>query len=334
MEYCAHLYPAKPIVRVAQRRMKLKQNPVITYLLNTLLTIAFCMLFCLSEGLIGALSGIIICALLAIVYNHHHYGLGLANSALIIVIMVLNLGALPGLAASVPFVLVALSLAMSNVYKLSIYKLLMVCALLFTASAITNMMLVSHLTGGEVTLSSMILDAGRTMRETFAAELADPSVAGTIEQVIKLTVDMCIKLSPSVFIIVSLVESFVLIMIYKKLEERRQTPMDHLLPFEKWQGDKGFAITFLVMLGLFITAPAGMFSNVLFNVVVVLGFLFAVLGLSVFAGRNQRRTQAKNNIVLAVLCLLAAFVSVVGVIVLVSGVLDCFLDFRKLRKEN
>ena len=312
----------------------MKQNPTITYLLNTLLTIAFCVLFCLADGLIGTVSGIGICALLAIVYHHHHYGLGLANSALVIVIMVLNLGVLPGLAGSVPFVLVALSLAMGNVYKLSIYKLLMVCSVLFTASAITNMMLISHLSDGAVTLSGMILDAGRVMRESFAAELADPAVAGTVEQVIKLTVDMCIKLTPAVFIIVSLVESFVLILIYKKLEERRQTPMDHLLPFAKWQGDKGFAITFLVMVVLLISAPAGLFSNVLFNVVVVQGFLFAVLGLSVFAGKNQKRTAAKNAVLIWVLCLLAAFVSMVGVIVLVSGILDCFLDFRKLRKEN
>ncbi len=312
----------------------MKQNPTITYLLNTLLTIAFCGLFCLTEGVLGALSGIIICALLAIVYNHHHYGLGLANSALVIIVMVLNLGALPGLAAGVPFVLVALSLAMGNVYKLSIYKLLMICSVLFTASAITNMMLVSHLTGGEVTLTGMILEAGRMMRETFSAELSDPAMAGTIEQVIKLTVDMCIKLSPAVFIIVSLIESFVLIMIYKKLEERRQTPLEHLLPFAMWQGDKGFAITFLVIVVLLVAAPVGMLSNVLFNVVIVLGFLFAVLGLSVFAGKYQKVTPSKSNIALWVLCLLAAFVSLVGVIVLVSGILDCFLDFRKLRKEN
>ncbi|MBR5235783.1 MAG: DUF2232 domain-containing protein [Clostridia bacterium] len=307
------------------------------YSLNTLLTLALAATFCNVQGILGLAIELLLISLLAVVFYHCHYGLGCANVIMVAVVFVLFQDVLPAIVTLVPIALLAVALALGLRLKLPFYKLLFLCTFLFAAELLANLQVLDHLTGGEVTISSMMLDMGRQLREVFLTQYADPAMEVMVEQAISMTVDLTIMLAPAMFLIVSIVLSYALLYIFKKMQQRRGVDMSGFIPFSKMQGDKLMAFVFLVLLLIVTAAPSGLFFDACVNVLLILGFIFVVLGLSAFDWKMKQKGTAKplRRLLIISLFFLSTMMLLVPVLaLLIYGATDCLFDYRHLRSEN
>ena len=307
------------------------------YSLNTLLTLALAVAFCNIEGILGLAIELLLVSLLAVVFYHCHYGLGCANIILVAVVFVLFQGVLSAIITLVPIALLAVALALGLRLKLPFYKLLFLCAFLFAAELLVNLQVLDHLTGGEFTISSMMLDMGQQLREILLAEYADPAMEVMVEQTISMTIDMTIMLAPAMFIIVSIVLSYALLYIFKKLQQRRGTDMSSFIPFDTMQGDKLMVFVFLILLLIVTAAPSGLFFDACVNVLLILGFTFVVLGLSVLDWKMKQKGTAKGlrRLLIISLFVLTSMAMLVPVFaLLIYGATDCLFDYRPLRPKK
>ncbi len=307
------------------------------YMFNTLLTIALCAAYCLLGGILGMLTGLLISALLALVLYHEHYGFGAANAVLILVIFTMFHGVLPALTSGVPLILLALALVLGTRLRLSLYQLLLLCSFLFVADLMLGLKVIGHMSGGDVTFSSMMLDMGRQIRETMAAQYTDPAMEDMLEQVVSAAVDMSIMLAPAMFMIISAVLSYVLIFIFKRLQQRRDVDMAFLIPFDRMQSDKLIVVVYLALVLLLTAAPEGLLFDASANVLLVLSFMFVVLGLSVFDWKmKQRGTQrmARRLILFGLICVSTMSFMLPVMALLICGATDCFFDYRHLRAKK
>ncbi len=315
----------------------MKRNKFMTYGIYTLFIIALSAAFCLLQGFVGTLVGMLISAVLAVVFYHEHYSFSVLNTVLFLVILTLFLSPGQMLYAGVPIVLLALSLHFGMKKKLGLYPLMLICTALFLAEFLVGMGLLSFASDNQVTLSSMMLDIGRQMQAMLLAQNPDVAMKTQIESAIQTTVDMFIQLAPAVFLIFSTIEAYILIVIYKALLEKRKTDVSHLVTFSQMQAEKTTAVIFLILLLLLTALPHGMFRSAAINVFVILCFIFWALGLSVFDAKLQMNgtKKGKRIFLLLILGLGSTMLLMAPTLFLVGyGLLDSFFDFRHLRKGN
>ncbi len=315
----------------------MKTNRLKSYLLKTLLIIALCAAYCLFGGLLSTLTGLLISALLGTIFYREHYGLGAANAILILCIFTLFSGVVPALTSGVPLILLALSLAMGARHKLSIYHLLLLCSFLYMADLMVGMETMKSLTGGEVTFTRMMLEMGTELREAMSSQYPSPDMAVAVEKAVAMAVDMFIMLAPAIFMIISTILAFILILVFKKIQQGQEVDMSFLLPFDHLQGDRLVAVLYLVLFLLQTGMPEGMFADLTTNVLLVLNFLFVCLGISVFNYQmKQKGLQKKTRRLLMVLllCFSVTFFVVPIFALLIYGLTDCFWDYRHLRAQK
>ncbi len=312
----------------------MKNSRLKNYCFNTLLTIALCAAYCIVGGLLGLFIGLLVSALLGVVAYKEHYGLGIANSLLILIILVLFLGPLQGLASGASVVLLGISLALGARFKLSVYQLLLVCTALFDLDIIFSVHLLGKLSEGEVSVSSMMLDMGQQFRDVLMGQNQDPAVLDMMEKMISSVIDVSIMLSPAFFTIFSILMSYGLILIFKKMMMKAQEDVSFLKPFNQLQCDRVIAVIFLVLCLLLSAAPEGMFFASCANVLLILCFLFFALGLAVFdyklkakgTGRAFRRV-----LIAALICCSTMFIMLPVIVLVLYGLSDAFFDYRHLR---
>ncbi len=315
----------------------MKPDSFKSYITGTLLTIALCAIYCLFGGLLQMVTGLFISALLGDTYFRRHYGYGILNSLLVLTVFALFAGVIAAISAGVPLILLGLALALGTRFKLDVYRLLPLCAFVHIANLLVGFLVADRLSGGEVTYSAMMLDLGQTLQETLASQYTQPELKAAIDDVISRAVDMSIMLSPAMFIVLSTVLSYFLLVVYKKMQQKKGTDMSFLSPFDTLKADKTSAVLFVILFILLTAAPAGMFASAAANVLLVLGFLFMVIGMSVFDMQMKRRGTPKTSrrISLFLLIALSSMFFFIPVIALVIwGLLDSFFDFRKLRKDD
>ncbi len=315
----------------------LKKEQLQPYMLNTLLTIALCAAYCLLGGLFSVITGLFISALLGQVMLRRHFIYAVANSFLIFLIFTLFSGVTVALMAAVPLALLAASLALGTRFKLPLPRLLLLCAFLYVMDLMVSLGLASHLSGGEVTLSSVMLETGRQMTELFRAQCPDAETEHLLEQIVTTLIDLSIMLAPSIFMIISTVLSYLIIAIYKKIQQRRGEDMSFLQPFDRLQGERFVAVIFLVLILLLTAAPTGMLYDVVANVCLFLCFLYFCFGLSCFDWKlKQKGTKktARRVLIAALICCSGMLVMLPFLAFLTYGLTDSFFDYRHLHKQS
>jgi len=314
----------------------LNKHSLKSYVLSTLLIIALCAVYCIFGGLLQMALGLLISALLAVNLYHYHYGYGVLNSLLIVVVFALFAGVLSAVTSAVPLILLAVSLALGTRDKMRFNLLLMVCSLIHIASLLVGFWVADSLSGGNVTFSAMMLETGQILQDAMQAQYPQPEMQHMLEEVIGQTIDLAIMLSPAIFMIISVLLSYVLIVIYKKLQAKHEVDMAFLPPFEALQTDRVMAVLFLVLFLILLVAPVGLFADAAANVVLLFSFLFMTVGMSVFDTNMKRRGTPKTSrrIFIAFSLFLILTLMVPAIVFIICGLLDSFLDFRKLSGEK
>jgi len=315
----------------------LNKGTMKAYMINTLLIIALCAAYSLLGGLLQLVLGLLISALMGVTFYRQHYGFGILNSLLIIMIFSLFGGVLFAISAAAPLILLGIALALGTRFKLSLGRLLFLCAFLFVANIVASFMLAGSQSGGEVTLSASMLEMGRMLKEAFKAQYSDPELATVIDRAVTEAVNMSIMLSPSIFMIISVALAYLLITMYKKLQIKNDVDMAFLTPFEMLRADRLMAVLYLVLLFVFSAAPAGLFADMAINVIVLLSFLFMAVGMSVFDMKMKRSgiKQSVRRLLFAALLLFSGMLFMMPVIFFaVTGLSDSFFDYRRLSGEK
>lgn len=315
----------------------MKPDSLKSYITGTLLTIVLCAIYCLFGGLLQMVTGLFISALLGDTYFRRHYGYGILNSLLVIAVFALFAGVIYAISAGVPLILLGLALALGTRLKLDVYRLLPICAFVHIANLLVGFLVADRLSGGKVTYSTMMLELGQTLQETLAAQYPQAEFKAAISETISRAVDLSIMLSPAMFIILSVVLSYLLLVVYKKMQQKKGMDMSFLSPFDTLQADKMSGVLYVILFILLTAAPAGMFSSAAANVFLVLSFLFMVVGMSIFDKQMKRRGTPKTTRRIGLFLLVALssmFFFIPVIILIVWGLLDSFLDFRKLRQEE
>ena len=311
--------------------MKIKDAK--SYILCTLLTVAISVAYgVLGGGLLSILLGLLISALLGSVMCREHYSLGIANSLVALLVFTLFYGPFRALMFGVPYVILGATLAVGTRFKLSLSRLLIVCSVIFILDFMVGVM---QLSAQGVTISGLMLDVGQQMRAVFLQQYPDPGMSEMIDQVISKTVDLSVMLSPSVFIVMSIIMAYLLIVIYKKVMMKQQEDMTFLPPFDALQADKIMALLFFVVL-MSLTVTAGKIYAAAVNVVIILCFIFLFLGISVCDKKlKQNGTKKSFRRVLLVALILGSTVFFMLPIfaLIICGLADAFFDFRHLQPE-
>ncbi len=311
----------------------MKIRHVKSYILCTLLTVALCGAYgLLGGGLLGFLIGLLISALLGSVMCREHYGLGISNSLIVLLIFTLFYGPIQALMLGIPYVILGATLALGTRFKLPLSRMLVICSVIFILDFMVG---VIQLSAQGVTVSSLMLDMGQQMREAFLQQYPDPGMSAMIDQVISQTVDISVMLSPSVFIIISMIMAYLLILIYKKVMMKQQEDMAFLSPFDTLQADKVMAVLFFVVLTS-LTVTKGKFFAATVNVVIILCFIFLVLGISVCDKKlkqNGTKKAFRRVLVVALIFSSTAFFMLPLFALIICGVADAFFDFRNLQPD-
>ncbi len=308
------------------------------YFLNTFLTIALCAAYCTLDGLLGVVISLLITALLGVVFYRDHYLLGVTNSVLTLLIFTLFHGPIQALVSGVPLLLLALTLALGTRLKASSYTILLCSTVLHVFDVLVALEFLGRISGGTLTLSSIMLSSGEQMREMMLSQFSDPAYSAMIEQTISSVVDVSIMLAPAMFIIFSAVLSCVLFSIYRKLLKLEKVDISFFLPFEKMQAGKSMAIFYLVLLLLLTGANKdGIFFAATCNVVLVITFIFFVLGLSVFNSKlKEKGTKdvTRKIMIGALICFSTVFFMLPLFAVTLCGFTDAFFDYRHLKQSE
>lgn|GEM_PF-3720065 len=312
-------------------------NRLRTYALNTLLTIALCAIYCLLGGTTSLVLGLFISALLALVMYHEHFALGVTNSIVLLVIFTLFGGLTNALLSGVPLIALALALALGTKAKLPFGKMLVLCAFLLVADFIVNMKFMSFTTGGEFTFSRVALEVGRMLRETMVAAHQDPAMVTAIEKTVSAAVDISIMLAPAMFMIACTVMAYVLIVLYKHLQKKRETDVSFLTDFDWLQGDKMMVMLYLILALIVTIAPTGIFLSASANVLLVMSFVFVMLGASVLDWKLRQKGMnplSRRLLLFGLLCVMTMFFFLPVLLLLLCGLTDCIFDYRHIQVKK
>jgi len=315
----------------------LKQDSLKSYISASLLTIVLCAAYCLTGGILQFVAAMFISALLGNVYYRHHYGYGILNSLMVLAVFSLFAGVMAAAMITVPLLLLGLSLALGTRFKMKMSGLLLLCTMIYIASLLVGFTITEHVAGPDGNITAIMLEVGRTMESALVSQYPEPELQEMIRQVIRQAVDISIMLAPATFIVFSIVLSYCQIIVFKKMQQKKGEDMAFLVPFEALAGDKTIAVLAIVLFVLLTAAPAGMFASAGLNVLLVLGFIFMVLGMSVFDMKMKRRgmPRFRRRFFLITLVVLSSMVIMLPVLFFTLwGLLDCFFDFRKLGADE
>lgn len=182
-------------------------------MLNTLLTIGLCAAYCLWGGILQLAAGLLISALLGITLYRQYYGFGILNALLIVVIFSLFAGVLAAVTAGVPLILLGLALALGTRFKMNFNGLLVVCAFVYIANVLLGFVVLDRITGESVKFTAILMEMGENLQATFAAEYQDPAVKEAISRALTEAVNLSVMLSPAIFMILSLAQAYLLLIV-------------------------------------------------------------------------------------------------------------------------
>ncbi len=308
-----------------------------SYLLNTFLTVGLCCAYALVGSGISLLIGMLISALLGVVFYREHYGLGIANSILVLVVLMLFLGIVPALTNGVPLVLLSLALSMGTHVKLNIYLTILLCSVLFMADIAVSMQLMEHISGGDLSFNAIMMEAGNMFGEAMGQQYADTETAEMVEEAVGMMVDISIMLAPAIFMMVSTVLGYILVVVYKKVQQKYGTDMSFWLPFDHLQSNNVMAFLYLILLLLMVVAPKGMFLDMATNVFLLLSFLFVIIGASVFDYKMKQRGITKflrRFFIVGILAVSTSAFFIPTLVLLICGLTDSFRDYRHLQAKK
>ncbi|MBE7028523.1 MAG: DUF2232 domain-containing protein [Ruminococcaceae bacterium] len=309
-----------------------------SYLLSALAVALFSYIYCMTGGAMQFFAGVVLSSVIGISVTKHHYIFVGVNSALCVAVLTIFhgisggvLGAMAGLTAGVIIVLMGIGLGLSSNLSMSISKTVIMCSLIYLA----NMLIGFFALGREIPFDMIISEMKNVYTELIKTQYADVSeITQKADEIVGGIMGITVKFMPSVLICLSgifgLAQSYVYRVMLPIFNKNAKIESFSMLRAERTVG-----ILFIVVcIALFITENL-LICDALLNLVVIMGFVFYVCGLSYidFSMKHKGKNKTYRSImIIVVIPSVTMFFSVGAVIVAGIGLFDSYADFRK-RKD-
>lgn len=311
------------------------------YLLTCAAVVLLSAISCFAGGILQAVCGILIAALLGLQTVKYHYGYVSATVSLVfltpLVITAFLSDAAFGQAIvytallTVPVILMGLTLGFAANIKLSYYKTVVLLALIYLIGSLTNMKILSSASPA-FRLENMIADSVGQLQTILNSaygsnsEMIDP-ILSALGEIAKTT----LTLAPAIFCLLSLFLAFLSITLFKAMSVKQQSDMSFWPNFCKLRADRISSVLFLVIFILNAFSPEGLFADATLNVTVILCGIFFVFGLSYLDWKMRIRgikRMARRLIIIACIPLCTSFFMLPLLILVSLGIVDGLFDLR------
>lgn len=312
----------------------MKNDNMKARILNIMLILVFCFLYCTMEAMQG-ISAFAVSIVLGVSATKHHYTFFAAESVLTIVLISLFgsiagdfEGFAVGFTEAVIMILLGTSLGICvNTKKSALFTVIM-CSAVYLAST-----LIGFFTGLDASSFEIILEDTKavitqiiTTQYGNSKEMMDLANS-TMSEMLTLTY----KLMPATFVCMSFLSALILTFVFKKvLVMIKSEKMIYSLSMMR--GDKLAAIVFIIVAIMSFSAQTPMMADVLLNILVILIFAFFLFGVSYinFSMKLRRTNNLYRRLVVGVVIPLVTIMFVFpGLLLAGVGFIDCFKDFRK-----
>ncbi len=289
--------------------------------------------FCLTTGIFQALFGVMVSVLLGLQTTKYHYWYLLATSVLILGVSALFFGFPVSLIIAVPYVLIGLALGFSFNLKLSSYKTVVICAVLFLAGMLVQIKFVEEFSATQTDLGELIMASANEIKQIFASVYgAEGELLSQIDELFNAMAQTLITLTPALFTIMSLALAYGALSLFKACARKDGADVTHFANFDQLRTDKILGILYLALVLLNLFAPAGYFADLSLNVLIILTFVFFVFGLSYLDFRMKIGGVKKGirRVIVAALCIFPFVLFTLPFMLITgAGVMDSLMDFRK-----
>lgn len=319
------------------------------YLMTTTALVALAFITCFFAGLIQLFAGILISVILGSQIVKVHYGFVAASASIVflipLAISIIN-GALFTTALiyaalfMVPVILMGLTLGFAANLKLAFNKTVVLLAVLYLASTLTGMEVLNNTVNPAMNIEAVISQSVDQAMASFESTYESiPEVKEILNTAIGLVSSMMLKLSPSIFFILSLAVGYVSALIFKSFQMRRHEDMSFWPAFYMQRADKSSAILFLIIFLLNSFIPDGLFSDAIANVLVILCSIFFLYGLTFFSWKLRSsgiKSVTRKLIFIALIPICTMFFMLPFFIILITGLFDGIFDYRRrlTKSEN
>jgi len=304
-------------------------------LFNILIILGSCLIYCISGGILQMAAGILISVLLGYSVTKHHYVFVAAESLLVMAAITsffLVIGGISGIIAgittSVFVVLLGVGLGIATNLNMSVRGMVLMSSAIY----LINMFIGFSIIGGSVT-SEMFLDEFNAMlSETLATQYANtPEVISMADELIGEIMSLVLKFMPTILVCSAGASGLVLTLVYKKIivKINKNVKIESL---SNLRADKMAGILFIITIIITLSMNDALILDVLLNLIIILGFMFYVCGLTYidssmrFKGRNK---TFRTIMVIVVLPLITMLFALPALFIAGIGFIDSFADFRK-----
>lgn len=310
------------------------------YFLNLFALLAFSSLFCITNGIINILAGMLVSVIIGkSVTKYHYWYVGLL-CLFSFVIISLFYGILQAFLPSIVLIMLGLTLGISTNIGLSYYFTVMVCSAIYLVETIINLKIIDKVTPNGESYGAILRQAGENAAAILGQQYGQSQeILRAIDETIDAMMSLTFTLTPAVFVAVCLASAGVLVMIYKKVQLKSKTDVSHLCPFSMLRGDKVIGFLFLIVISIAMLSSEGLITDLCLNVIVILCFVFFIFGLAyieyVMKSRGYNILSRRLTVLIAIPLLSLFFIFPV-IIVIGIGVSDSLIDLRArlLKKEN
>ena len=306
-----------------------------SYFLSILAAALFSFIYCMTGGVMRFLAGMVLSSVIGVSVTKHHYiFVGLKSALCVAVLTTFHaisggvLGAMAGLTAGVILVLMGIGLGLSSNLSMSISKTVIMCSLIYLA----NMLIGFFALGREIPFDMLIGEMRAVYTEVLEMQYAGlPEITQKADEIINSIMGMTIKFMPSVLIcsagVLGLIQSYIYRVMLPKFNKNAK-----IESFSMLRAERTIGVLFIVICIALSISQNVLICDALLNLVVIMGFVFFICGLSYidFSMRHKGKNKTHRAImVIVVIPLITMFFAVGAIIVAGVGFFDSLINFRK-----
>jgi len=306
-----------------------------SYFLSILAVALLSLIYCTTGGVIHFLAGIMVGALIGISVTKHHYIYVALQSALCVALLAAfhgfsggAYGALAGLTAGVILVLIGIGLGLSSNLSMSVSATVLMSSLIYLA----NMLIGFFALGREIPFDMLIGEMRAVYTEVLEMQYAGlPEITQKADEIINSIMGMTIKFMPSVLIcsagVLGLIQSYIYRVMLPKFNKNAK-----IESFSMLRAERTIGVLFIVICIALSISQNVLICDALLNLVVIMGFVFFICGLSYidFSMRHKGKNKTHRAImIIVVIPLITMFFALPAIIVAGVGFFDSLINFRK-----
>ncbi len=309
------------------------------YTLIIVITILLSLISVLPLGILGLITTALLASVIGYTVTKFHYwfvAFVCVCSTAVTALFVWDLAA--AVSYVLPTLLCGLSLGIAHNIKLGNGKTITLVSCIYTLYLVLNISILGTNSKGQNIIEEALYSSAGIYKNALTTAYAGQISAAELDELMSVMLTTITKFIPGFIIIVCMCIALLYFWIFKKVLKIAKCDISAYKPFSAWRAEKAMSIIFIVITAISLVAPRQDYlSDALANAVMVSCFIFFIFGMSYlnFLLKRVMKNSALRKVVLIFITVSSVFtLGLPFIIVLMLGVLDSFVDFRKKSIKN